>query len=1167
MSTSSSSLQHTQLTDMATAFLTLPSSATYEQWEWEGRFQAAKRDWTLTDMERVSAMLRAEGWVSTDHYLLRITPTRLSDTRTNTEQSARLEIEGLPVITHLCEHGNLSETLERFPSQIRLVRKSRVPNARTSRDGAPMPYPDAIFTEFQFRSTFRKESRQSQVQLVTTAADWAQGTKHYRLLHRQSFERPWSYDSDYSPIRPLHDCFRVDLSLVRTVERTSDTLRTLNWAQLTPTVEMEIEALGAVLSHKAQGVAPVVASFLRHVQHVLSALQQTPFPVKVSEQHGVMAEYLNVFFPESPPRTWDVVGKHPPRAVQFIGPSPVTLNLANTAHPPTGTSPPLSLQTPLIVLPEAYCVTAKADGERALLWVSGTGRMYLITPAMEVIFTGAVVPPEKRAEWKSAPELALPWALDGEWIRGTQGESKFWVFDAYYGGARDLRALPYASHDPSVATRSRHATRMVEDLYELDFLGTGAGFRVCRKAFEGPYSSDVMGEGMQLACHTLVDSLRKERDQLGRNAFPIDGLVFMPAALAVGATAEGHPPAKQRVTWPLCFKWKQPDPGDAVFAQAYTSVDFLVRVERNEDGSDRITPSPGTGNWGKTLRLDVGGYEPTTSLGCERVLTGEFATERSSRTGAYQARPFAPTDPMDPRASTCWVPLVQDDVGVWQLWTEQGEVIQDDTVIECRYEMGPPGRWIPLRIRQDKTRAHRTLPDCVGANDAATANSNWHSLHHPVPLCRLCLELTRPLDTTEDTELYYGSSVSDPATRATAALRDFHNRVKRRVLLAVCSRGDTLLDLACGKAGDLSKWKAARLSLVWGIDLHESNLTDPSNGACARYLNGGSSSHELVCFFTRGDMRLPLRHGPNVFSETGARVRDVLCDGQALPKNKAHWKALASARGKAKDLFHVVSCQFAVHYACESWTTLLGWASNVTDNLRKQGYLVVTCLDGEAVHAWLREVPTGDTQWLRSEGQFLASFTKQYDDSASSSVTLGMAVEVNQPTFHQPMTEYLVPVAQVTSVLASFGLVEVPASQWIQTWNLPGDLAAPAKRTHFDTWWKDEERRLRLPCKMTPAQRELSSLHRVLVYQKQHEVHSESVTADLLREAPVLPRSPTPKRTRDTSPSPDPASASASGPASASVPDPEDSVATETKDRPREVAPRKKRRAPLTLPL
>ena len=63
-----------------------------------------------------------------------------------------------------------------------------------------------------------------------------------------------------------------------------------------------------------------------------------------------------------------------------------------------------------------------------------------------------------------------------------------------------------------------------------------------------------------------------------------------------------------------------------------------------------------------------------------------------------------------------------------------------------------------------------------------------------------------------DSEVYYKKITDRTDVRG---LRDFHNRyVKRKLIVNVSNKGDTLMDTSVGKAGDLQKWIDAKLSLV-----------------------------------------------------------------------------------------------------------------------------------------------------------------------------------------------------------------------------------------------------------------------------------------------------------------------------------------------------------------
>jgi 2-polyprenyl-3-methyl-5-hydroxy-6-metoxy-1,4-benzoquinol methylase len=88
-------------------------------------------------------------------------------------------------------------------------------------------------------------------------------------------------------------------------------------------------------------------------------------------------------------------------------------------------------------------------------------------------------------------------------------------------------------------------------------------------------------------------------------------------------------------------------------------------------------------------------------------------------------------------------------------------------------------------------------------------------------------------DTVND-NIYYDRSNTQTNTQS---LRDFHNRyVKRKLIVNVSKRGDTLLDMSVGMGGDLQKWIDAKLSFVMGIDYSKDNIHNRIKGTCARYL-------------------------------------------------------------------------------------------------------------------------------------------------------------------------------------------------------------------------------------------------------------------------------------------------------------------------------------------
>jgi hypothetical protein len=112
----------------------------------------------------------------------------------------------------------------------------------------------------------------------------------------------------------------------------------------------------------------------RCIRVVLSGLQQSNYPISISEKTEALIEYMKIIHGDYPTDK-RVYSKN------FIGPSSLTLQVDNLITNSTlsecRTSP-------------NYTVTDKADGERRLLLVSSNSRVYMIDTNMNVYFTGMV---------------------------------------------------------------------------------------------------------------------------------------------------------------------------------------------------------------------------------------------------------------------------------------------------------------------------------------------------------------------------------------------------------------------------------------------------------------------------------------------------------------------------------------------------------------------------------------------------------------------------------------------------------------------------------------------------------------------------------------------------------------------------------------------------------
>ena len=209
---------------------------------------------------------------------------------------------------------------------------------------------------------------------------------------------------------------------------------------------------------------------------------------------------------------------------------------------------------------------------------------------------------------------------------------------------------------------------------------------------------------------------------------------------------------------------------------------------------------------------------------------------------SYKPVPFQPTEPYDPTAYLCNIKLQQQGTQLYMM-TEEIEYFEENMIVEFKYVMDNEDgwKWVPLRVRYDKTNELRSGLRNYG-NAYHVANNNWYSIHNPITNEMISTGLNVP-ETYNNDEVYYNRSNNDTNTKS---LREFHNLyVKSKLITGVSNRGDTLIDYAVGKAGDLSKWLHNNLDFVLGVDVSKDNIHNQLDGACTRYLKAKAKYNNI----------------------------------------------------------------------------------------------------------------------------------------------------------------------------------------------------------------------------------------------------------------------------------------------------------------------------------
>lgn len=296
--------------------------------------------------------------------------------------------------------------------------------------------------------------------------------------------------------------------------------------------------------------------------------------------------------------------------------------------------------------------------------------------------------------------------------------------------------------------------------------------------------------------------------------------------------------------------------------------------------------------------------------------------------------------------------------------------ISDNSIVECYWD-NAVGTFVPWRCREDKNKP----------NFKTVAMDVWQNIQNPV-------------------------DISDLQKTPFSTMRKFHNMIKSDMIkkgvgIIQSEKGSCLqenkswadmsdeddyldntlriLDLACGRGGDLWKWTTNDWDGCsidyFGIDIDENLLKEAEERYKEVKAKASSKNRTIDCRFAHCDLS---RRTPNI----------------PYPPNS----------------FDVVSCQFALHYFFESNETFSTFMETVEKNVKKNGVLLFSLFDGFAVYELCAK---GFNKHPLSSFQIQPSFDtrmglsnikkKEFGIGITAAITSKEDVILNKPT-----TEYLV---------------------------------------------------------------------------------------------------------------------------------------------------------------
>ena len=684
----------------------------------------------------------------------------------------------------------------------------------------------------------------------------------------------------------------------------------------------------------------------------------------------------------------------------------------------------------LDVIPGNYTVTDKADGERYFLIIF-ENNVYLMSTNLDVkkIKEGL----DKK---HNAYNLTV---LDGEYLFIPRFKKfVFLAFDCLFFQGKDVRG------EELLKNRLLLASKALKDVFNVDMqIGIYSGDYDFNKIYEwhklniknnldqlnslladketdnqiivGKYFIFPMTVGQQYDIYALTtlcyESYTSNSDF--KCPYVLDGCIYTPINQKYTRSA--------RETKFKILKWKP---------EKNNSIDFYIMAERNPDTNKIITVYDRTNQ--NALEDYVDQHKNSSDVDFTDL------TDLKVNNAVYQIFNLYVGHMKNNQETPVLFQKENDNYQAFVFLKDgyprdiEGNIIQDGTVVEWAYnnsiDIPERFRWVPLRTRFDKTESVMRFRRKYG-NNSEIANRVWNSIQNPITFDDIKL-LGDPKTNANQVKLLKTKISSETITMARRDdkyyqlvtnlgknLRNFHNWIKSNMIYTYCAKktllngskvGMDVLDVGVGRGGDLMKLYHAKVKSAVGTDVNESGIFSGSDGAISRY----NVMKKKMPGFPKMSF---------VVSDAGQKFdyTNQLKNGQMNEQNIKMLKQIFgdNENDKKHNTFDVFNAQFMIHYLLRDTNTWGNFCYNVNKYLKKDGYLLITTLDGQMVDQTFknghisREYITDD-----GEKRLLFDIVKKYPDTLDitkikGEANLGIQIDVHMPIFMDEgvyQTEYLV---------------------------------------------------------------------------------------------------------------------------------------------------------------
>lgn len=862
--------------------------------------------------------------------------------------------------------------------------------------------------EYNVRVKARREIKLAATDPIVTQIlnRWPEQRKAFRILRR------WTFMDDAGGVR-------YDLSMVRSSSKDprggflwAKTFKERDITRTQANYELEVELLRPTETpsdpaEAAAEQAKCLKNLIRGVGEVLRGINKHSLLIRNSTALKVLEGYKDLV-----------------KTDRFRGVAPITMLVENMTK---------AIKPKIPNIRTSYNVTDKADGLRMMGYVDARGELFMIDMSLNIYRTGLVRPSVAHS------------LVDGEFVTSDkEGHpiQQFLLFDCYIAqDKQDITDRPFCSTPAGTEEQKRDRSRYGALMNWVDRWNEGNGPQIIRTAgvtdknkiqVTAKQFIFATGDNIFAACARTLDSAK---------IYHTDGLILTPNAIGL--------PQKPGVKFAEQLKWKP---------SSENTVDFLALFDKDSDTRMDMVYSGTKGGMAggetvqyKTLHLYVGSdldpaYEdPRGTVLFEQPLPGQRQPGKGRRR-EYKPVLFNPVELPDTMANTCYLKVEEEGLEGDVVRCENGDPIEDKSIVEMRYDpkQEPGWRWIPMRIRYDKTERYQRGELGRTLNKDESAEGVWNSIHEPVTAYMIRTGMEAPsaveladlggavekLASGEIAKVYYARKEEKKDLMIVKGLREFHRRyIKEKILLGRGLRGGgkTLADLACGQGGDLWTWVDFNASFVFGTDIAGNGIRDPQDGAYRRYMNAivKYNGYENVprMIFTIGSSAKNLATGEaGATPEESNMMRSVL--GRVAPDGPVPPFVQKFGAGRLAKGVDCVAIMFAIHYFFENELSLSGFMRNVNDTLAVGGLFIGCCFDGQKVFDSLRMTPKdGSRTGVADDSSEVWRITKRYDamDLTNTKESLGLPIDVKFISIGTEQREFLVSFELLKAEMAKIG--------------------------------------------------------------------------------------------------------------------------------------------------